>query len=143
MSVGPRQSRWPNWGRWKSTPRKTIRSGYPPRRAWSRYWPAWGWSSPVKKQPEPHSLRLRTPREGARQHGVSDGPPRVAADRTSCLLFPHQFPRERNMRSVIKLALATGVGVAIGAGGFAALAQKDPKVGVTVNDPIGPPPDPS
>jgi hypothetical protein len=47
------------------------------------------------------------------------------------------------MRSVIKLALATGVGVAIGAGGFAALAQKDPKVGVTVNDPIGPPPDPS
>ena len=47
------------------------------------------------------------------------------------------------MRSVIKLALATGVGVAIGVGGFAALAQKDPKVGVTVNDPIGPPPDPS
>jgi hypothetical protein len=47
------------------------------------------------------------------------------------------------MRSVIKLALATGVGVAIGAGGFAAVAQKDPKVGVTVNDPIGPAPDPS
>lgn len=47
------------------------------------------------------------------------------------------------MRSVIQLALATGVGVAIGAGGFAALAQKDPKVGVTVNDPIGPAPDPS
>ena len=47
------------------------------------------------------------------------------------------------MRSVIKLALATTVGVAIGAGGFAAFAQKDPKVGVTVNDPIGPVPDSS
>jgi hypothetical protein len=47
------------------------------------------------------------------------------------------------MHSVVKLGLATCVGVAIGAGGFAAFAQKDPKVGVTVNDPIGPAPDPS
>jgi hypothetical protein len=47
------------------------------------------------------------------------------------------------MRSIIKLALATCVGAGIGATGFAALAQKDPKVGVTVNDPIGPAPDPA
>ena len=47
------------------------------------------------------------------------------------------------MRSIIKLALATCVGAAIGATGFAALAQKDPKVGVTVNDPVGPAPDPT
>jgi hypothetical protein len=47
------------------------------------------------------------------------------------------------MRSVINLGIGLCVGVAIGAGGFAALAQKDPKVGVTVNDPIGPAPDPS
>jgi hypothetical protein len=47
------------------------------------------------------------------------------------------------MHSVIKTGLGVCVGVAIGAAGFAALAQKDPKVGVTVNDPIGPAPDPS
>ena len=47
------------------------------------------------------------------------------------------------MRSVTTLVLGLAVGVAVGAGGFAALAQKDPKVGVTVNDPIGPPPDPA
>jgi hypothetical protein len=47
------------------------------------------------------------------------------------------------MHSVIKFALGLGVGVAVGATGFAAIAQKDPKVGVTVNDPIGPAPDPA
>jgi len=47
------------------------------------------------------------------------------------------------MCSIIKLVLATCVGAGIGATGFAALAQKDPKVGVTVNDPIGPAPDPA
>jgi hypothetical protein len=47
------------------------------------------------------------------------------------------------MRSVTNIALGVCVGVVIGAAGFAALAQKDPKVGVTVNDPIGPPPDPA
>jgi hypothetical protein len=47
------------------------------------------------------------------------------------------------MHSVTKIGLGVCVGVAIGAAGFAALAQKDPKVGVTVNDPIGPAPDPS
>jgi len=51
------------------------------------------------------------------------------------------------MHSVTKIGLKMGlsvcVGVAIGAAGFAALAQKDPKVGVTVNDPIGPAPDPT
>jgi hypothetical protein len=47
------------------------------------------------------------------------------------------------MRSAIKFALCAVVSAGIGAGGFAALAQKDPKVGVTVNDPIGPPPDPA
>jgi len=47
------------------------------------------------------------------------------------------------MHSFIKLGLGVCVGMAVGAAGFAALAQKDPKVGVTVNDPIGPPPDPS
>jgi hypothetical protein len=38
--------------------------------------------------------------------------------------------------------LVTAVAFGAGAGGYA-LAQKDPKVGVTVNDPIGPKPDPS
>ena len=47
------------------------------------------------------------------------------------------------MRSVIKIALGVCVGMGVGVGGFAALAQKDPKVGVTVNDPIGPVPDPT
>jgi hypothetical protein len=47
------------------------------------------------------------------------------------------------MKSVITIGLGVCVGMAIGAAGFAALAQKDPKVGVTVNDPAGPPPDPS
>ncbi len=47
------------------------------------------------------------------------------------------------MHSVTKIGLGVCVGMAIGVAGFAALAQKDPKVGVTVNDPIGPAPDPS
>ena len=48
------------------------------------------------------------------------------------------------MRSVIKLALATCVGAALGAAGITGvMAQKDPKVGVTVNDPSGPVPDPA
>jgi hypothetical protein len=47
------------------------------------------------------------------------------------------------MNSAIKYALTAIVAAGIGAGGFAAFAQKDPKVGVTVNDPIGPAPDPS
>ena len=47
------------------------------------------------------------------------------------------------MRSVFKFALGVCIGAAVSAAGFAALAQKDPKVGVTVNDPIGPVPDSS
>ena len=47
------------------------------------------------------------------------------------------------MHSAIKIALGMVVGVGIGAGGFAAWAQKDPTVGVTVNDPPGPMPDPA
>ena len=47
------------------------------------------------------------------------------------------------MRSVFKFGLALCVGAGIGAAGFAAMAQKDPKVGTTVNDPIGPAPDPA
>lgn len=47
------------------------------------------------------------------------------------------------MHSAIKYALTALVAAGVGAGGFAAFAQKDPKVGVTVNDPIGPAPDPS
>ena len=47
------------------------------------------------------------------------------------------------MRSAVKLALCAAVSVGVGAASFAALAQKDPKVGVTVNDPIGPVPDPT
>jgi hypothetical protein len=47
------------------------------------------------------------------------------------------------MRSAIKYALTAVVAAAAGAAGFAAIAQTDPKVGVTVNDPIGPVPDPS
>ena len=47
------------------------------------------------------------------------------------------------MRSVFKIGLGVAVGIGIGAGGFAAMAQKDPKVGVTVNDPVGPMPDPA
>ena len=47
------------------------------------------------------------------------------------------------MRSVTKFALGLAVGVAVGVTGFAAVAQKDPKIGTTVNDPIGPVPDPA
>ena len=42
-----------------------------------------------------------------------------------------------------KVILVAAVAAGLGATGFAALAQKDPKVGVTVNDPIGPMPDPT
>ena len=47
------------------------------------------------------------------------------------------------MHSVTKFALGMCVGVAVGVTGFAAIAQKDPKIGTTVNDPIGPAPDPA
>jgi len=47
------------------------------------------------------------------------------------------------MRSVIKYALTAVIAAAAGAAGFAAIAQTDPKVGTTVNDPIGPVPDPT
>ena len=48
------------------------------------------------------------------------------------------------MRSVIKLALATCVGAALGAAGITGvMAQKNTKVVTTVNDPIGPVPDPA
>ena len=45
------------------------------------------------------------------------------------------------MHSMIKIALGVVVGAGLGATGFAALAQMDPKVGTTVNDPVGPAPD--
>jgi hypothetical protein len=44
---------------------------------------------------------------------------------------------------VTKVILAAAVAAGMGAAGFAALAQNDPKVGTTVNDPIGPVPDPT
>jgi hypothetical protein len=47
------------------------------------------------------------------------------------------------MRAAIKYALTAIIAAGAGAAGFAAIAQTDPKVGVTVNDPIGPAPDPS
>ena len=47
------------------------------------------------------------------------------------------------MHSLIKTALGVAVGMGLGAVGYAAIAQGDPKVGVTVNDPIGPVPDPA
>ena len=47
------------------------------------------------------------------------------------------------MHTAIKYVLTAAVAVGVGAAGFAAIAQTDPKVGVTVNDPIGPVPDPS
>lgn len=46
------------------------------------------------------------------------------------------------MKTVANVILVAAVAFGAGAGGYA-LAQKDPKVGVTVNDPIGPKPDPS
>lgn len=53
------------------------------------------------------------------------------------------------MRPITNLALGLAVGVAIATAGFAAFAQmaqndeKDPAATVTVNDPIGPKPDPA
>jgi len=47
------------------------------------------------------------------------------------------------MQSFLKLSVGAVVAAAIGAVGFAALAQNDPKIGTTVNDPIGPVPDPT
>ena len=47
------------------------------------------------------------------------------------------------MRSVFKFGLVLCLGAGIGAAGFAALAQDDPKVGTKATDPIGPAPDPT
>ena len=47
------------------------------------------------------------------------------------------------MHALIKTALGAAVAASLGAAGFAAIAQTDPKVGTTVNDPIGPVPDPA
>jgi quercetin dioxygenase-like cupin family protein len=47
------------------------------------------------------------------------------------------------MRSAIKIALGAAVAVGLGAAAGFAIAQTDPKVGVTANDPIGPAPDPT
>ncbi|HWX89080.1 MAG TPA: cupin domain-containing protein [Rhizomicrobium sp.] len=46
------------------------------------------------------------------------------------------------MHSVIKIALGAAIAAGLGAAGYA-VAQTDPKVGTTVNDPAGPVPDPS
>ncbi len=46
------------------------------------------------------------------------------------------------MHSVAKLLLGAAVAAGIGAAGFAAIAQSDPKVGVLATDPEGPLPDP-
>lgn len=46
------------------------------------------------------------------------------------------------MRSAIQTVLIIAAAAAAGATGFA-VAQSDPKVGTTVNDPVGPVPDPS
>jgi hypothetical protein len=46
------------------------------------------------------------------------------------------------MRSVAKMVLVAGIAAGIGAG-TVAIAQNDPKIGTTVNDPIGPVPDPT
>ncbi|HJS45539.1 MAG TPA: cupin domain-containing protein [Rhizomicrobium sp.] len=47
------------------------------------------------------------------------------------------------MHTAIKYALTGVIAAGLGAAGFAAIAQTDPKVGVTVNDPVGPVPDPA
>src|SRR6266404_3648155 len=47
------------------------------------------------------------------------------------------------MRTIIKLATGAAFAVGLGAAGFAALAQNDPKIGTTIKDPLGPVPDPT
>jgi hypothetical protein len=47
------------------------------------------------------------------------------------------------MHSAIKTALVAAVAAGLGAAGFAAIAQTDPKIGTTINDPPGPVPDPT
>jgi hypothetical protein len=47
------------------------------------------------------------------------------------------------MHSITKIALGATVAAGLGAAGFAALAQSDPKVGTTIHDPLGPVPDPT
>ncbi|HKY19408.1 MAG TPA: cupin domain-containing protein [Rhizomicrobium sp.] len=47
------------------------------------------------------------------------------------------------MHTVAKILLGGAVAAGLGAAGFAAIAQPDPKVGVTVNDPVGPLPNPA
>jgi hypothetical protein len=47
------------------------------------------------------------------------------------------------MHSLTKNVLGLAVAAGLGAAAFAAIAQTDTKVGATVNDPIGPVPDPS
>ena len=47
------------------------------------------------------------------------------------------------MQSVARVILGAAMAVGLGAAGFVAIAQTDPKVGTTVNDPIGPAPDPT
>lgn len=47
------------------------------------------------------------------------------------------------MHSVAKLILGAAVAAGLGAAGFAAIAQTDPRIGTTINDPIGPVPDPT
>jgi len=47
------------------------------------------------------------------------------------------------MHSVLKLSLGAFVAAGLGAAGFSALAQNDPKIGTTINDPLGPVPDPT
>lgn len=48
------------------------------------------------------------------------------------------------MRTVTKMMLGAVLVAAGASGGYvAAIAQKDPKVGTTVNDPVGPTPDPT
>ncbi len=47
------------------------------------------------------------------------------------------------MRYAAKILLGVAVTAGVGAAGFAAIAQGDPRTGVTVNDPIGQAPDPS
>jgi hypothetical protein len=47
------------------------------------------------------------------------------------------------MHSVAKLIFGAAVAAGVGAAGFAAIAQTDPKIGTTINDPIGPVPDPT
>ncbi len=47
------------------------------------------------------------------------------------------------MRTAIKIALGLAVTAGLGAAGYTASAQTDPKVGTTINDPLGPVPNPS